>query len=379
MKRTALCISMLMLALLFVPMQVHAQEPAYDDTLHALLESTGVEDMLAEQGLEGVLDSYGISPEEPETAASLEGVLGDILAQTAAAAGEPIRILVLLLGVILLSALAESLQSRRTETAAVCETVCVLCAVGVMAAPLSQVFLQAAEMLQASAAFMLSFSAVFAAVLTVSGGITAAAGYQGMMAVVCEIAMQIAVHFLFPLLSMGLAMSIVDAVNPAISLEGIVKLVHKLTVWVLGFLMSVFLALLSVQSMMSLSADRLTSRTTKYVISSFVPFVGSAVSDAYATVLGSMGVLKSTTGVIGIAAVLSLLLPILIRLGVYRMVAAAAAAAAELFAVQRLARLLKNMECVLATAFSVAVSFSVMFIVSTAIMMLLGNSMASGS
>ncbi len=378
-KIFAFVLSLLTLCLL-LPIRVYAQEPVYDETLEALLEAGGITDMLEEQGLEDMLDSYATSPEDPAFAASLslEAVLRDILTQAAETASEPLRVLALLIGVIMLSALARSLQSSSSETTAVYETVCVLCAVGVIAAPISEVFLQASEMLEGSANFMLSFSAIFAAVLSVSGGVTAAAGYQGMMVAICEIAMQVAVHILFPLLSMGLAMSIVDAVNPAISLEGIVKLTHKVTVWVLGFLMSIFLALLSVQSMVSLSADKLTSRTTKYVISNFVPFVGSAVSDAYSTVLGSMGVLKSTTGMIGIVSVMLLLLPMLLRLGIYRFVAAAAAAVSEVFAAERLTRLLKNLECVMATAFSVAVSFSVMFIVSTAIMMLLGNNIASG-
>ncbi len=379
MKRIWSLLAVGLALLLLLPLQAGAAEPDYDQSLRSLLEAGGIPELLEEQGLEGLESICDPAAEDAETGGfSLRDFAGELLSEALHAAGAPLRMLGMLTGVILLSSLAKSLQGSRTETAGIYDMVCVLCAVGVMADPVSEVFLRAAEMLRASAAFMLSFSTIFAAVLTVSGGITAAAGYQGMMVGVCEIAMQIAVHMLFPLLSMGLAMAIVDAVNPAVSLEGIIRMTQKTTVWILGFLMSIFLALLSVQSMVSLSADRLTSRTTKYMISSFVPFVGGAVSDAYATVLGSMGVLKSTTGVIGIAAVLTILLPVLVHLGIYRLAVGAGAAIAELFAAERLTRLLKNTENVIAMAFSVSVSFSVMFIVSTAIMMLLGSGTAAG-
>ena len=192
--------------------------------------------------------------------------------------------------------------------------------------------------------------------------------------ILCDIALEIAVKLLFPFLTMNLAMSLIDAVNPAVSLEGIIKLIQKITVWILGFLMALFLGFLSVQSVVSTAADRVGTKAAKYAISGFVPFVGGAVSDAYSAVLGSMNLLKSTAGMIGVLAVLALLLPVLTELFLYKALVSIASAAAELFAADRLTRLFRNLESVLSAGFSVAVSFSVMFIISTGIMMTLGNS-----
>ena len=168
-----------------------------------------------------------------------------------------------------------------------------------------------------------------------------------------------------------MAMAIVDAVNPSVSLEGMLRCIHKAAAWVLGLLMSVFLGFLTVQSLVSASADRVGTKAAKYVISGAVPVVGGAVSDAYTALLGSMGVLRSGVGMIGIAALLSLVLPGILELLTARLCTAFGAAAAELFAVPRLTRLLKNLECVLALGFSTAVSFTVMFLVSTAMLLLI--------
>jgi stage III sporulation protein AE len=383
MKHLTAFLCALLCCLLCGGMQVRAEDDSYtyDETLRTLMEASGTQALLESGGVEELLGGEELDLSDPETLTSLSvgDVLNAALQDAVSAFVQPMKIFLLLLGVVLLSALAETLQNGNGSVATVYEVICVLCAVGTAAEPISQVFLQSAQTLQQAADFMLSFSAVFGAVLAVGGGLTAATGYQSAMVIICEIAMELATRVLFPVLSMALAMSIVDAVNPAISLEGLIKLMHKASVWILGFLMTIFLGMLSVQSMVAVSADRLGTRTTKYVISNFVPFVGSAVSDAYSAVLGSMGILKSGVGMLGILALLTLLLPILLQLGVYRFLTAAAGAAAELFAVKRLTRLFRNMESVLATAFSVAVSFSVMFIVSTAIMILIGGNLLTSS
>ncbi len=366
-------ISLLLCLCLFLPMPVHAAEDGlhYDETLAGLLDACGIEALLETENIEPLLET---APERI-TDLSFHEILGTLWEAVLSSAKEPLRLLLLLIGVILLAALTDSLKSKGDTLAELCEILAVLCAVQIILPPITAMFTQATAILERSASFMLSFSIIFGAVLSVSGGLTAAVGYQSLMVAVCELAMQIAAHLLFPLLSMGLALAIVDAVNPMISLDGMVKLLHKVTVWILGFLMTIFLAMLSLQSMVSLSADRFSSRTTKFVIANAVPFVGNAVSDAYATVLGSMGILRSTTGVIGILSVLAILLPILLQLGIHRLLLLTAAAVSDLFAVQRLTKLLKHLETILAAAFSVAVSFSVMFIVSTALLLLLSSNL----
>lgn len=381
MRKYLCCLLAAALFMLLHPCTVRAEEGTltYEESLSVLLESSGTGELLSEREVNDLLEEQGVSLDDPEsvTAFSITAFLENLAEQAVTASAEPLKVFGLLMGVILLSAFAESLQSSRSSTGEVYEMICVLCAVGVMADPVSAVFLEASAHLEVSADFMLRFSAIFGAVMTVCGGLTTAAAYQAGMLAVCEIVMQISVHVMLPVLSMGLALSIVDAVNPAVSLEGMVKLFHKATIWLLGLLMSVFLGMLSVQSMVAASADRASSKTTKFVLSNFIPFVGGAVSDAYATVAGSMGVLKTTTGVVGILSVLSLLLPVLLKLGIYRFLIAAAAAIGELFGVQRVTKLLRNAESVLAAAFSISVSFSVIFIVSTAMMLMIGGNLTA--
>jgi len=337
----------------------------FDETLSELLNASGTDDLLQDFEISGTTDI---------TEMQFSDFMGDFLGTVQNQIHTPLETLGLLTGVIILSALAGSLRNQKQNISQIYEIITVLCAAGTAVRPLTDVFLHASEILENSANFMLAFSAVYGGIMTAGGQVTAAAGYQSAMVILCNIALEIAVRLLFPFLTMSLAMSLIDAVNPAVSLAGMIKLIQKITVWILGFLMALFLGFLSVKSIVSVSADRVGTKAIKYAISGFVPFVGGAVSDAYSAVLGSMNMLKSTAGMIGVLGVMALLLPVLTELFLYKFLIAVAAAASELFDASALTRLFRNLEAVLSAGFSVAVSFSVMFIISTGIMMTLGSS-----
>lgn len=321
----------------------------YDDTLSALLQSAGI-DLPAVSELQ-------ISDMKDTVLTEFQNQIHD-----------PLKLLSVLTGIVLLSALAGSLRQEKSAVSQICDITAVLCAAGAVIRPLTEVFQNCTEILKQSADFMAVFSGIFGGILAVSGKLTASAGYQSTMLIVCNLALEIAVKLLFPFLTAGIAVSLADAVNPDISLSGILKFIQKLTVWTLGFLMALFSGFLSVQSVIAVSADNTGTKAVKFAVSGFVPFVGGAVSDAYSAVLGSLDMLKTTAGMTGVIAVLILLLPVSIRLFLYRMLMALASAIAELFGLERLCRLFQGTESMLAVAFSVSVSFGVMFIIGTGLL-----------
>ena len=331
----------------------------YDEIIRSLLEQTSLSD-------------FEITDTESLTQMPFSDFMGKILELIRNQMHSPVQTMMLLLGVILLSSAVGSLKQEKAGISQLCDIISVLCAVSIVTAPITEIFLKSAQILEKSADFMVTFSGVFGGILAVTGNVTASAGYQGAVLILCNIALEVAVRILFPVLTMGLAVSVTDAVNPAVSLSGILVLIKKFTVWVLGFLMSLFLGFLSVQSVVAVSADRAGTRAVKYAVSGFVPFIGGAVSDAYATVLGSMNILKSTAGMIGVLAVLAILLPVIIELFLYQIMLSVTASVCEIFGL-RLSGLFRNLETILSVGFSVAVSFGVMFIVSTGLLATVSN------
>ena len=334
-----------------------------------IYSASGAEELYAGETLE----DYGISFENPSSILSVTPAeLWKLIKNTVISkVTAPLRLLVSLGIVVVLTALAESLGDtvKKAGTAKVYELVCVLAGVAAVSAPICEVLANSAEALEDGADFMNCFVPVFAGIAAAGGHITSATGYNVLVLTVSDIAIQAANGILMPLLSMCLCLAIVDASCSAVSLKGMLDGVKKLVTWGLGLIMTVFTGLLSIQSIVGSSADTLGSKTAKYVISNCIPVVGGAVSDAYSTVRGSIALLRNGVGSIGIAALAVMLLPPVISLALYRISVSAASAAADIFGAQKLSRLFGNIGAVLSAAMGVLVCFTLMFIISTAIIM----------
>lgn len=355
----------------------HAEEDDMTQTFAEESGSANVTDSL-DWDVQSVLDRLGLSVSDPTkigevfTLSTVWDVLGEYISEHVE---RPFQMLAGLLTVIIFAALLQGLHSgnMRNGTEQVFEFLCALAAVGILAEPLCQSFTAVENALNQGAEFMLIFVPVFAGILAAGGTAGSAVCYQTAVIALADGVMQMITRVLLPFCTMGFALAIVDAVNPSVSVSGLLTLSKKVTTWVVGLFMSVFLGVLSMQNWITGSVDTAATKTTKYVISNFVPVVGSAVSDAYTAVRSSLQILRSTTGVIGIAAICILFLPPLIQLLLYRGVVAIGTAAAELFGTQRLLRLLRGTQQVLAIAFALLVCFGVMFVVATAIAMTLGK------
>lgn len=384
MKKT--WISRILAVLLFVVlgwycvMPVQAEENNLPQTFAEESGSAGVTESLS-WDVQSVLERLGLSVSDPTkigetfTLSTVWDVLGEYIAEHVK---RPFQMLAGLLTVILFAALLQGLHggNLRPGTEQVFEFLCALAAVAILAEPLCQSFAAVETALTQGAEFMLVFVPVFAGILAAGGTTGSAVCYQTAVIALADGVMQMITRMLLPFCTMGFALAIVDAVSPSVSVSGLLTLSKKVTTWILGLLMSVFLGVLSMQNWITGSVDTAATKTTKYVISNFVPVVGSAVSDAYTTVRSSLQILRSTTGTVGIAAICILFLPPLVQLLLYRGVVAIGTAAAELFGTKRLLRLLRGTQQALAIAFALLVCFGIMFVVATAIAMTLGKGSA---
>lgn len=249
----------------------------------------------------------------------------------------------------------------------------VMGAVSACSKELCDCFSQGKAILSQCTDFMTLFTPVFSMFMTATGQFGSAAIYQTSSLFLTNSILQILDHILLPFLSMSFAIAIANAVYAEHTLDGLLQFNKTIVTWSLGFLMSVFIGVISIQSIVSSAADGLTTKTTKYVVSNFVPIVGGAVSDAYATVLGSLQVLKSATGAIGIVVLLLIFLPILLRVVLYRLVLKLAVACADLFSVSQVSRFLKGAEQVLSMLFAILTCFAVLFLVTVALLLLISR------
>ncbi len=245
---------------------------------------------------------------------------------------KPLRVLSSLLAVILVAALIEGMEDSipNKSLSKIFGVICVLISVGIIADSVSGSINRAAEALDSGGTFMIGYVPVFAGITASSGGITSAVAYNMLVLLVAQTTVQLSGEIIVPALSVCMAMGIVEAINPGFRLSGITEALKKAVTFIMGFIMTVFIGLLSLQSIVGASADTLGVKAAKYVVSNFIPVIGGAVADTYATVKNSLGLLRGGVGFIGIAAIFIMILPPVLDITAMRLVFGAADVAAEL-------------------------------------------------
>lgn len=357
------------IVLLCTGIPCRAYDDAPEDTLSRAAQSIEIPDEVQQE-----FDRIGIAPENPQSALSLspDDLLHRLLETAAEEAAAPLKLCGMLLTMTVLSTLLGSLGDAAGGTLRRgFDTLCTLLCIGTAAQPLCDCLIRTADALGTGQAFMTGYVPVFGAFIAAGGQVAGSAAYQVFVLFLTEGIMQLMHGALFPLLQMSAALGLADAVNPALQLGGFVRGIQKAVTWLLGFVMTMFSALLSVRGIVAAAADSLAAKSVRLVASGLIPIVGNAVSDAYGTVQGSIRLMRSGVGACGILVILWLTLPPVISLTLYRIVFRINGIFAEMAGTKPLPQLYQNMQTVLSAAFAMLVCFAVMMIVSSAVMLLL--------
>lgn len=342
-------------------------------------EEMGVQD--AADGLDenaaAFLEDNGIAPDSTDGVMELspDTVLRYMWEELKSGAAAPLRLLGLIISVIILSAASAAAENTvHTDSGMkICRTVTVLTAVAVVVPYIEDCIDNVASTLKSGGEFMLCYVPVFAGVCAASGNISSSAAYSGVLLFAAQAAASAVSRIIMPAVSMCMAMNIIDAVNPGFSLSAVTEVVKKWSCLFMGFIMTVFTGLLSVQSIVGAAADTVGIKAAKFMVSNLVPVVGNAVADAYNTMRSGLGLLKGAAGAFGIIALAAVLLPPVIETACMYLAMTAGEAAASLFGLKDMARFFRGTSELLSLLTALLACFGVMFIISTIILMAAGT------
>ncbi len=215
--------------------------------------------------------------------------------------------------------------------------------------------------------FMLSFVPVFSTAVALSGKTVTAASMSAMLLVATEGVSFISSFAVLPLMGGYLCLSISSGVSPLLNGSGITEAVKKVTMWVLSLMGTLFIGVLGIQTAVNSAADSVSLRTAKFILGTSVPVAGSVLSEAVSTISGSLGLLRSSIGIYGVAALLFMLLPIVIELVLWRCVLMVNISLGELFTLPNITGILKAVDSMLSVLLGVVLMVGGMFIISLSV------------
>ncbi len=369
---------LLFLLLLFLfSFPVSAEE--VDSFYAQQLEAAGAEDLwntLSEDtrelyrqiGVDSVSD-LGDLTVQPQT------MLSSLAETVAAESRQPLMIAGMLIAAVVLCAYLSGTRDTVSSSgmSTVYSQVSILAVCAVLLVPFAGLIEKVQEALSGTAVFLGSFTPVYIAVLAAGGQWQTALSYQSVLLLFSQLLTLVTDKVMMPVLLCALALGMVSAVSDTGNLGKLGERLLKTGSWGLGILSAVFTALLSVNTLLGSAKDTLGNRMIKLSISSFVPVVGNAVSEAYLTVRSCLTLVKSTVGVFGIVTAGMLLAPAMIGCITWLISLWITSMAAEVFDQKEIAGFLKTVTGVVKAMLAILSLSAVFMIVTTAVVLLAGR------
>ncbi len=283
----------------------------------------------------------------------------------------PLATFVRLVAVIVIVAVFDCFISHDGKIRNIKHTAGVMLCLVSVAGPLMSVINSAAVSVSVSADFMLILIPVITSVLSVSGNPMLATSFRTVALGIAQIISAVTSKFLMPVVGVVLGLDMTCGFLYEFKLNGITSLIKKSITAVISFTASLFVSFLGLKGGLANAADNFAGKSIKLVVSSAVPVVGGALSEAYSGILGSILLVKSTIGVLGIAAITLINLPSCIQLLFLVFTFRFSAAIADLFKQEKISDMLRSLSSSLVLLNVIIVFVAVLFIISVALILML--------
>lgn len=281
----------------------------------------------------------------------------------------PLKSLMKLLSVIILIAVCESFMPDDDKMKNVINMAAVLFSVTVIISPLYDAMESAVSSVGVCADFMKSLIPVLVGIVSASGNPSLAVSFQSCAFAVAEVISALGKNYVVPIVGAVTALDLTGSLMPSMKLSGITELVKKTVIQTLSFTATLYVSFLGIKGALANAADTVASKGIKLVISSAVPIVGGAVSEAYSGIIGSLVLVRSTVGIFGIIVIAVITVPSMLQLLFWIFALKLGAAAGEVFSLGGVSSLLKALSCAI-TLLNVVILFgAVLFIISLALLL----------
>ena len=252
---------------------------------------------------------------------SMENVVNIIKNLAVGKLKSPIESMLSVLVFILLSSLFRSLKSEYDgELGEVYSTCTALIIAVVLVAEISPAVTLASSSIKLAGSFIYAFIPIFCAIVAASGGISTSFATNSMLLLLAQGLSFISANVFMPLINCFLSIGICSSLRAQLNLGRLINALRRGITTAISVICAVFISILSVKTNISSRADMLGIRSLRFVISSVVPVIGGSVSEGLLSIQGYSSLIKSSVGIVGVAAITLLFLPSVIEITIWRIV-----------------------------------------------------------
>ena len=176
-----------------------------------------------------------------------------------------------------------------------------------------------------------------------------------------------------PVITVSMVLSIVSNISDKIQIGNLAKFFKSSVTWFLGFVITIFVGLLSLEGTLTSSVDGLTIKGIKTAASTFIPVVGKALGDSVDTVLGATSIIKNSVGFVGIIIVIGICVLPIIKLIVLNVMYSFVGAISEPLADKKIVNVINQMAGVFKILLGIMFFIAVLLIIGIALTLKISN------
>ncbi|MEG0913348.1 MAG: hypothetical protein RSB78_00330 [Oscillospiraceae bacterium] len=284
----------------------------------------------------------------------------------------PVTIFGLVIAVCLMYSILTGMTSVRImpQNITVKVSVCIAVALTVSAGVINLLQTTLAT-IETSRKFVLGFVPVFSGIMISGGSIGSAALYGSALIGLSAAISEIVALIVKPLIGIMIGLSVVAGIYDN-GFYSLVSAIKRTVMWILGISTSVFLGLVKLQTIVASKGDSFAFRTSRFIVGSAIPVIGSSVSEALSTVTGGLSVIKSTTGIIGVISLCAIFIPQIINCVLSGMSLYFASVIGEMIGAAEPANAVRSIKSCIDIMIAVLALYFMIIVICTAVMMNVG-------
>ncbi len=221
--------------------------------------------------------------------------------------------------------------------------------------------------------FMQAIFPILITLLISMGGIASSSLFQPIMGLLVSGVGTFLKDLVLPLIFFAAILFLVNNISPRIQISKLANLLKNICIWVLGIIFTIFVGVMAIQGIAASAFDGVSIRTAKFAIDTFIPVVGSMLSESIDTIIGCSLLVKNATGLIGliILAFICLfpIIKILAIIFIYKLVAALIQPISD----ERLVSCLNDISNIIVLLFITLAAVAFMFFITISLIIGAGN------
>lgn len=306
---------------------------------------------------------------------SFKGLINGILRYFFKEVFQNIHIMIKLIILAVLCAILRNLQSSflSESVGEIAFYACYAIVISVVLVSFNSALELSVDVIDKMVGFMYATIPALITLLVSGGNITSGGIFQPALIMVTEVSATLIKTIFIPLIFLSTVLLIINNISDKVQISKLAGFIKQISGWSLGLILTVFVAIVSIQGSLGAVIDGVASKTAKYAIGIAIPVAGKYLADAAETVIGCTLLLKNAAGVAAMMGVIAICIGPILKIAVIVVIYKLTAALVEPIADKRISACVGEVGNAMMFVLGVSASVAFMFFVTITAIISAGN------